>query len=107
MEKPVVQVSQEHVQFWSAGVNQLGPGPAQHGPAEPERQAGGHRGRQGAGEAEEPGDGEDEPLLSARHGGMEAGRLGVRLQEPGEEDQRRASSPQTPHHSLHLRPQNR
>lgn len=76
MEKPVAQVSQELVQLGSAGVDQLGPGPAQHGPVEPERQSGGHGGREGAGEAEDPGHGEDELLLSARHGGRDGGCSG-------------------------------
>lgn len=98
VEEPVAHLSQELVQFGSGGVDQLGSSPTQHGPAEPERQAGGHRGCQGAGEAEEAGDGEEEPLLSARHGGRsrsEAAGAGA----GGPEE---AASPQNPH-SRHLR----
>lgn len=75
MKQSVSQLSQELVQLGSGGVDQVGPGPAQHSPVEPVRQAGGHGGRQGAGEAKEAGEGEEELLLSARHddGGTEGG----------------------------------
>lgn len=104
MEEAVAQVSQELVQLSSGGIDQLGPGPAQDGPFEPERQAGGHRGRQGAGEADEPGDGQDELLLSAWHGGRDGGREtgGQAAGAGGGGPEEGIIHPEHPH-SLHLR----
>lgn len=67
VEQPEAQLPDELLQFRSGGVDQLGPGSAQHGPVDPEGQPGGHGGHQGAGERDDPGAAEQNPLLSARH----------------------------------------
>lgn len=92
VEEPVAHLTQELVELRAGGVDQFRPGAAQHGPAEPQRQTGGHGGGQGAEEAEEAGQGEDELLLPVWHDGMKRSRdAGLRLlQEPRGEAQRRA-----------------
>lgn len=79
MEQPVAHCSPELVQLGSGGVDQLGPGPAQRGPVDPEWQSGGQGGSEGAGQAEDPRHGEEELLLSARHvcGGTGGGTEGA------------------------------
>lgn len=90
VEQPVAQLAHELVQLGPGGVDELGPGAAQHGPAEPEWQAGGHRGRERTGEAEEPAHGEEELLLSARHdGGGGAGGGGHHHNAPASTSGRR------------------
>lgn len=77
VEQPVTDAADELVQFGSGRVDQFCPGSAQHGSVHPERQPSGHGGREGAREAEHPGGGEQDPLLSAGHGGGRApGRAG-------------------------------